>query len=129
MPMDDDRRPQPETTPSFIEPYASVVTALQNKHAHDITAFDVSKVSGFADVILMATSRSEINARSLLDAASDALDALDMPHKVEGATGARWILLDAGDLIVNIFSPQAREFYKLERIWGDMPSVQFEDAL
>jgi ribosome-associated protein len=109
------------------EEHAPVIDALRDKHALDLTLIDMRPVSGFADTFIIATARSDINAKALLDAATDALDIIGTPYKVEGEASARWRLVDAGNTIIHIFSKQGREFYKLERLWGDAPITTFED--
>jgi ribosome-associated protein len=84
-------------------------------------------VSGFADAFIIASARSDINARSLLDAVTDKLDEAGTGYKVESAESARWKLIDAGDAVIHIFNKEGREFYKLERLWGDAPMITFED--
>ncbi len=107
--------------------YMPIIEALRGKHGFDIDFIDLRTVSGFADAFIIATARSEINARTLRDAAEEAMDAMGLRYKVEGENSARWSLIDAGDVIVHIFSREGREFYKLERLWGDAPSIRFED--
>jgi ribosome-associated protein len=106
---------------------ARVIEALKEKHALDLTLIDMSAVSGFADTFIIATARSDINAKALLDAATDALDIIGVAYRVEGETSARWRLVDAGNLIIHIFSKSGREFYKLERLWGDAPITMYDD--
>ncbi|MDR1471071.1 MAG: ribosome silencing factor [Synergistaceae bacterium] len=108
------------------EEYLPIIEALRDKHALDIDFIDLSGVSGFADAFIIATARSEINAQSLRDAAEEALEAMGFSHKIEGETSSRWLLIDAGNVVVHIFSRAGREFYKLERLWGDAPSMRFD---
>jgi ribosome-associated protein len=105
--------------------YMPLIDALRDKHALDVTYIDLSAVSGFADAFIVATARSEINARALLDAVTDKLDEQGMDYKVEGGQSARWKLVDAGNVIIHVFSKDGREFYKLERLWGDAPTKIF----
>lgn len=107
--------------------YMPIIEALRGKHGFDIDFIDLRAVSGFADAFIIATARSEINARTLREAAEEAMDAMGLRYKVEGENSARWSLIDAGDVIVHVFSREGREFYKLERLWGDAPSIRFED--
>lgn len=108
------------------EEYMPIVEALQAKHGGDIDLIDLSGISGFADAFVIATARSEINARTLREAAEEALDSMGLAYKVEGETSSRWCLIDAGHIVVHIFSRNGREFYNLERLWGDAPIVRFE---
>ncbi|MDR1917290.1 MAG: ribosome silencing factor [Synergistaceae bacterium] len=108
------------------EEYLPIIEALQAKHALDIDFIDLKDISGFADAFIIATARSDINARTLRDAADDALNSLGRLCKIEGETSSRWCLIDAGDVVVHIFNRAGREFYKLERLWGDAPSIRFE---
>lgn len=108
--------------------FMPIIEALQSKHGLDIDLIDLSAISGFADAFIIATARSEINARTLRDAAEEALDSMGLAYKVEGETSARWCLIDAGYIVVHIFSRTGREFYNLERLWGDAPIVHFEST-
>lgn len=111
-----------------IEEYMPIIEALQSKHGLDIDLIDLSGISGFADVFIIATARSEINARTLREAAEDALDSMGLAYKIEGETSSRWCLIDAGYIVVHVFSRSGREFYNLERLWGDAPIVRFENV-
>lgn len=108
------------------EEYMPIIEALQAKHGQDIDLIDLHEVSGFADAFILVTARSEINARTLREAAEEALDATGLAYKVEGEASSRWCLIDAGHVVVHIFNRSGREFYNLERLWGDAPSMRFE---
>lgn len=103
-----------------------VIEALQAKHGQDIDLIDLRGIPGFTDAFIIVTARSEINARTLREAAEEALDAMGLAYKVEGETSSRWCLIDVGHFVVHIFSRSGREFYNLERLWGDAPTVRFE---
>jgi ribosome-associated protein len=111
---------------NFYDEYMPIIKALQGKHALNIILIDLRQVSGFADAFIVATARSEINASALLDAVTESLDDMAVSYKVEGAESSRWKLIDAGAAIIHIFSKSGREFYDLERLWGDAPISRFE---
>ena len=111
---------------SVYEEYIPIIDALQQKHATDIDFIDLRSISGFADAFIIATARSEINAATLRDATEEAMALIGLDYKVEGEASAKWCLIDAGNLVVHIFSSKGREFYKLERLWGDAPTMRFE---
>lgn len=110
---------------ALADEYRPIVDALLAKHAKDVELIDLELVSGFADAFIIATSRSDVNARALRDAVEDALDEMGLAYKIEGENSDRWSLIDAGDVLIHIFSREGREFYKLERLWGDAPSINF----
>ncbi len=112
---------------SVYEEYIPIIDALQQKHATDIDFIDLRSISGFADAFIIATARSEINAATLRDVTEEAMTKMGLLYKVEGENSSKWCLIDAGNLVVHIFSSQGREFYKLERLWGDAPSIRFEN--
>ncbi len=108
------------------EEYLPIIEALQSKHALDIDFIDLRAVSGFADAFIIATARSELNATTLREATEEAMDEMGLNYKIEGETSSRWNLIDAGDIVVHIFSRTGRDFYKLERLWDDAPSIRFK---
>ena len=100
---------------------------LSGVHALEVTAHDLSEVSGFADIFIVAIARSELHGRTLKDTAMDTLDEMGFSYRIEGETSTKWTLLDAGDLIVNILSREGRDFYRLDSLWGDAPTERFFD--
>ena len=111
----------------FCAPYKKLIDALIDKHALEVTAHDLSEVSGFADIFIVAIARSELHGRTLKDTAMDTLDEMGFSYRIEGETSTKWTLLDAGDLIVNILSREGRDFYRLDSLWGDAPTERFFD--
>ncbi len=112
---------------TFYEPYKPLVEALREKHALEVTVHDLSEVSGFTEAFIVAIARSDLHARTLRDTASEKLDEMKLPHKVEGETSSRWCLMDAGHLVVNILSKEGRDYYRLDSLWGDAPAIKFTD--
>lgn len=114
-------------TKNFCAPYMQLIKALTDKHALEVTAHDLSEVSGFADIFIVAIARSELHGRTLKDTAMEALDEMGLSYRVEGESSTKWTLLDAGALIVNILSREGRDFYRLDSLWGDAPTERFFD--
>jgi ribosome-associated protein len=108
------------------EEFMPIIETLVSKHGLDIDFIDLRGISGFADAFIITTSRSEVNAQALGDAVLDVLDKMGIAYKSEGGSGAKWRLIDAGHVVIHIFSREGREFYKLERLWGDAPNKRFE---
>lgn len=110
-----------KANPQDISPLARLVAdRLEQDKAEDILQIDLSGKSPMADSMIVASGRSHRHVTALADHVSKELkDNGAKRVRVEGLPNADWVLIDAGDVIVHIFRPEVREFYNLERIWGD----------
>ena len=105
-----------------------IVETLQEKKALDIAVMDLRQVSDAADYFVLCTGTSDAHIRALSDDVVEALRrAGDKPWHVEGTQTRRWVLVDLVDIVVHILRREAREFYALERLWGDAEIHEFED--
>lgn len=104
--------------------------AIDDKKGLDIAVMDVSDHLVITDVFVMATGTSRRHVKSLSDAVIEKLrgDLDRRPLRKEGTEEANWILLDYGDIVVHVFDEETREFYDLERLWGNAPRISFEPA-
>jgi ribosome-associated protein len=94
--------------------------AADDKKAHDLVALDISGISSFTNYFLLCTGDSSRQLQAIADAVEEQLKAIGIrPSHVEGYRNAEWILLDYADLVVHIFSKEARIYYDLERLWRD----------
>ncbi len=95
-------------------------STLDNKKGLDVTALEVGNQTILADYFVLATGTSNTHVRALADEVEFQLkEQLGIvPNHIEGSTGNAWTLLDYGCVVINIFTSQAREFYKLERLWN-----------
>jgi ribosome-associated protein len=94
--------------------------ALVAKKAAEPVLLDLRKLTPIADYFLICHGTVRPHLQALADAVAEALQREGVkPHAVEGYAPAHWILLDYGDLIVHIFTQADREFFDLERLWGD----------
>ena len=108
---------------------ARVVEILQDKKALAITLLDLRDITDTCDYFLLCTGTSEQHVRSLVDAVRDQLAELgEKPWHIEGADTRRWVLIDYVDFVVHIFREDARDFYALERLWGDAERTDFADG-
>ncbi|HHZ04919.1 ribosome silencing factor [Acetomicrobium hydrogeniformans] len=110
-----------------MEKYGWIVKVLASKKAQDIISIDISEVSGFADIFFISNSNSESHMKALLDVITDALDERQITYVLEGRDSNLWRLIDCGDVIIHIFSQEGRKFYDLERIWGDVPILHYDE--
>ena len=94
---------------------------ISAKKGEDVIAIDISKTSSFADFFVNATISNERLLSAIADEIKDKLEIENdiMPRNTEGTPSSGWILVDYGDIIVNLFLPQQRELYQIEKIWAD----------
>ena len=98
--------------------------AAAAKKAIDIVALDLSPLDGVADYFLICSGASEPQVKAIAEAVEDRLRPLGAkPWHIEGREGRRWVLLDYVDVVVHVFHEKTREYYLLERLWGDARSV------
>lgn len=106
------------------------VQAADGKGAIAPIALNVSELFPFADVFLVVSGEVERNVQAIADGVEDELNHAGVRTvRREGREGGRWVLLDFGDLIVHVFHQEEREFYGLERLWKDCPTIDVSSAL
>lgn len=104
------------------------VRAADSKHAEDILALDVREISLLADYFLICSANSERQINAIIDEVVDKEEESGVTVKrIEGKDGAKWVLIDLGDVIVHVFSNAERAFYNLEKLWSDAPLVSIND--
>lgn len=102
-------------------------SAAADKKAKDILVLDIQSLTPMADYFVICSANSGTQVEAVARAVRDRMGDLGVPCKTtEGLEEARWVLLDFGDLVVHIFRPEERDFYHLERLWGDGRQVPFE---
>ena len=101
--------------------------ALSDKKAEDVQVIDISEISVIADYFVIATGTSSTHVKALADEVEAQLDesGISVSH-VEGYRSNSWILLDYVDVVVHVFSDEAREYYDLERLWQDGEIIDIE---
>jgi ribosome-associated protein len=101
-----------------------VASALEEKKAYHVLALDVSERTSIAEAFVICSAGSQRQAQAVADEVDRALMANGVRAlAVEGYAQGGWILLDYGDFIVHIFLEERREFFALERLWGDAPEI------
>ena len=110
----------------------SILTAIQelaaDRKAQDIVALDLRGMIGYADYFVICSGRSDRQARAIHDGIHLGMKSGSglLPARVEGVGEAGWILMDYLDVVVHIFTPELRERYRLEQLWGEAPAARFE---
>jgi len=106
----------------------AVALALAEKKGTDVLVMDLKETAPLvADFFVMATAFTPEHARTLSDTVAGVLWEHGVPvHHVEGRSQGRWVLLDAGEIVVHIMLPEAREFYALESLWADAETTRYD---
>jgi ribosome-associated protein len=100
-----------------------LANVIQKKLGENIVILDLRGASPLTDFFVITTASSTVHARAIAESLCDlgGRPGLKKPHHIEGAENGQWILLDYFDVLVHIFLADVREFYGLERLWGDVP--------
>jgi ribosome-associated protein len=95
-----------------------------DKKAIDVVELDLRGVLGYTDYFLVCSGNTSRQAKAIHDGIHEGLkrEHDTMPRRVEGSAQAGWILMDYLDVVVHIFTPETREFYRLEQLWGEAPA-------
>jgi len=102
---------------------------VDSKKGIDVVLLDVSKLLWITDVFVIVTGTSNRHVQSLADDVEVKLRAEGRsPLRREGHREAEWVLLDFGDFVVHLFQAATREYFSLERLWGDAPRLEWEPA-
>lgn len=105
---------------------AAVEGALGRK-AIDPVLLQVTEICDFADYFLLCSGSSGRQVRAIQEAVEKSLRRRgERALHVEGLRKAKWVLMDYGDLVIHVFDDETREFYRLERLWGDAPRVELD---
>ena len=94
-----------------------------DKKAADVVVLDLRGLAAYTDYFVVATGTSDRQTKAVHDGIHEGLKKQHgvLPRRVEGLAEARWILMDYLDVVVHIFTPDARDFYRLEQLWGEAP--------
>ncbi len=103
-------------------PVDRVVRAIDDGKGKELLVLDLRGLSDAADYFVIASGTSDAHVRGIAHRVVDSLAQADIRvDHVEGLTGGRWVLLDVMSVIVHLFHPDTRAFYRLERLWQDAP--------
>jgi ribosome-associated protein len=107
---------------------AKIARLAADKKAIDLVTIDLRGVVGYTDYFLICTGNTARQTKAIHDGILEGLkrEHDTIPRRVEGASGAEWILMDYLDVVANIFTPRARDYYRLEELWGEAPASAAE---
>ena len=107
---------------------AVAAAAAENKLASDVVTLDVKNLTIITDYFIIASAQTSLQVRAIVQAVEEALaDTGIKCLNREGWDDARWVLLDYADIVVHIFLKEEREFYALERLWGDADKLSADE--
>lgn len=105
----------------------AIAKVLSNKKGIDVAVIDISPKASFADFFVLASGGSERQVASLVESVEDFMEPQGVfPKSVEGRKTSGWILMDYGDVVVNVMTLEMREKYNIEKIWGDCELTEVE---
>ena len=117
-------RSRPPARPRALDLLHAAARAAVSKKARDPVGLDLRELDGVCDYFLIVSASSEVQVKAVADAVEDQLrDQGHKPWHIEGREGRRWVLLDYVEVVVHVFHEKTREFYLLDRLWGDARSV------
>ena len=122
--------------PSYTESLSSLEQARRiaalatEKLAEDVVILDMRPVCVYTDFFVLATGRNPRQTKAIYDEVHAQLkqESRLLPRAVDGTKEAEWIIADYLDVVLHVFTPETRQFYRLEDLWGDVPAVDVEAA-
>ena len=106
-----------------------ITSLILNKKGYEIRILDLRTLASFADYFVICSADSDVQVKAIADEIDKELrdEGIKFWHK-EGYKALNWVLIDYVDVVVHVFRKEAREFYKLEKLWGDAPVEIIEDT-
>ncbi len=113
--------PAPQESAALAEHIAEIAS---DRKAVDIRVIDLRGIVNYTDFLVICSGNTERQTKAIHDAVHTELKQRDglLPRRTSGDREARWILLDYLDVVVHIFTPDARAFYRLDQLWGEAPA-------
>jgi ribosome-associated protein len=116
-------------SPKTSKDLMAAVAAALDKKAEDMVVLDLTKASAFTDFFMICTGTNRRQVQAIADGVQESLAKRgSKPALIEGYERGDWILIDYFDFIVHVFMPAAREFYSLEKLWGDAERIAVPSA-
>ncbi len=115
---------------SSLEQARRIAALASEKLAEDVVILDMRPVCVYTDFFVLATGRSARQSKAIFDEVHSQLkqEAKLLPRAVDGQQEAEWIIADYLDVVLHVFTPDTRAFYRLEDLWGDVPAIELEAA-
>ena len=109
--------------------FKTIISAIRQKKGENIVSLDLRKIhEAVADFFIVCEASSSVQVRAIADAIEAEVKRItgELPYRHEGYQALQWVLIDYVNIVVHIFLPETRKFYKLEEMWNDGDHVQHE---
>ena len=123
-------RKDADPTLTSLEQARRIAALAQEKLAEDVVILDMRPVCVFTDFFVIASGRNPRQTKAIWDEIHERLKAEEsvIPRSVDGERESTWIVADYLDVVLHVFTPETRAYYRLEDLWGDVPNVELEAA-
>lgn len=129
MSKTESKRPSESPLAGVTEEVRLALRAAFSKKAEHVTLLDLRKKAAFTDFFVICSGQNARQVKAIVDAIEEVLRQAGVkPLHIEGYERADWVLLDGFDFIVHVFTPDTREFYSLERLWGSAEPQSVSEA-
>ncbi|SMO50895.1 ribosome-associated protein [Melghirimyces algeriensis] len=109
---------------NLVEIAKMAAVAAEEKKAQRVNILDIRGLSAFADYFVVCHGNSQTQVQAIVEGIKEKMEKEGIfLRSIEGLSDARWVLLDLGDVVVHVFHKDERDFYNLERLWGDATQV------
>jgi ribosome-associated protein len=104
----------------------TIAAYAADKKAIDLVAVDLREISGYTDFFVICSGNTDRQVKAIHDSVNEGLKKEHgiLPRRVEGVTESRWVLMDYWDVVAHVFTPDTRDYYRLEQLWGDLPRLE-----
>lgn len=108
----------------------AAASLVESKHARDIVILDMRGLVSYTDYLVVCTGQTPRQTKAIAEELRTRMkrDHGILPRRVEGEREGDWILVDLLDTVVHVFTPEARDFYRLDRLWREAPRQEFAAA-
>lgn len=106
-----------------------IIDCLLDKKAMEINVIDVEKITSLTDIFVICSSESDPQTKAIMNHLIDTLSADKIkPLHIEGHENLKWVLIDYANIVINIFNKETREYYNIERLWGDAKIKKIKES-
>jgi ribosome-associated protein len=122
-------KPAKKSTKKFTKTTAKQIVGFAlEKKAFDVKLMDLRKITSMTDFFIVCSGSTGTQVKAIADSVTENCKKAGMSiHNVEGYDSLRWVLIDLVDVVIHVFQPEVRNYYQLERLWGDAPTDDFDD--